>query len=961
MSNQDQELAASGELMDSKRVRNLTTPAQEEYERRVAKFTKDLMDIKSEMDASVAHLEDIKDDPNSLKSVQEFVMACAKTYEQLSSKFTTYLSDIRTYDSELERSSHGLIKETVKCKASLIVGRIDSLLKPSLRPKSRHSSSSLSSSKFSENFVERKEAELRAAIVKRKYLEEEANIILQKADLETRLNAIKVEQEIETKQAEVSALKQHAGQFEFPEEDPILRTQAYVESLTKERPTVPQYESYLNPSWHTTEPLTRHSEKLNPATSTQIGPRRLQFNNSKTQQDGNIPRAVTEESLPDLPYVSSSPVLNPAAVPYRPLYCETSPPVDNNNNASQPVADLTKFLMKKDLILARISKYDDNPSLFYTWKLTFKNVVEELGVTPMEELDMLIRYLGVESARQALVIRKCNADNPTTALRLVWERLEERFGAPELIESSLRRQISLFPKINYHDLQKLYNLVDLVEEIASVKRQPQYASLFGYFDSPTGINPLVVKLPTALQEKWTVEATKYKKRAAAVYPPFTFFVGFLKDLARMKNDPSFNYSGDSDKTVVHHTRNARNPAVVSVRKTETSVNRDPSEASDLPRCPVHHTRHSLNECNSFRSRPIEDRKQFIMKQGLCFKCCGAKKHRAKDCTYHVKCIVCSGPHPGALHEDTRHQEKIGKSTHEGEERTERVSSSCTQICGTTHGTSRSCAKIVPARIYHEDSKHHSRTVYAIIDDQSNHSLASSAFFDAFDQNTPTHQYTLVSCSGSVTTSGRRASGFKIESWDGSCSLALPTLIECTEFPNNREEIPDRCVAENFTYLTDIKDHIPELMEDVQIEILIGRDLIDAHIVQDQRKGTSGMPYAQKLPLGWVVIGMVCLSALHIPDKITVNKTHILGNGRPSILQPCENKLHVKDNIFVKTEHDEKVAPSIEDNVFLDLMDENSVGIQMVIGKHLYHSDPRGSLYQTTEYRLLIEHCPLTAV
>ena len=132
-------------------------------------------------------------------------------------------------------------------------------------------------------------------------------------------------------------------------------------------------------------------------------------------------------------------------------------------------------------------------------------------------------------------------------------------------------------------------------------------------------------------------------------------------------------------------------------------------------------------------------------------------------------------------------------------------------------------------------------------------MTSSAFFDAFDQNTPTHQYTLVSCSGSVTTSGRRASGFKIESWDGSCSLTLPTLIECTEFPNNREEIPDRCVAENFTYLTDIKDHIPELMEDVQIEILIGRDLIDARIVQDQRKGTSGMPYAQKLPnhlVGW---------------------------------------------------------------------------------------------------------------
>jgi hypothetical protein len=83
--------------------------------------------------------------------------------------------------------------------------------------------------------------------------------------------------------------------------------------------------------------------------------------------------------------------------------------------------------------------------------------------------------------------------------------------------------------------------VDLVEEIVSVKRQPQYASLFAYFDAPTGINPLVLKLPTALQDKWTYEATKYKKRKAAVYPPFTFFVKFLKEMAQMKNDPSFNY------------------------------------------------------------------------------------------------------------------------------------------------------------------------------------------------------------------------------------------------------------------------------------------------------------------------------------------------------------------------------------------------------------------------------------
>lgn len=148
--------------------------------------------------------------------------------------------------------------------------------------------------------------------------------------------------------------------------------------------------------------------------------------------------------------------------------------------------------------------------------------MKEISATPSEELDVLVSHLDIDSSGQAATIRKCNADNPETALKLVWEKLEERYGAPELIESSLRRQISSFTKIGNHDLKRLYNLVDLVEEIASGISQ----SLFGHFDSPTGINPIVAKLPTYLQDKWTAEATKYKKRESVVYPPFTFFITF---------------------------------------------------------------------------------------------------------------------------------------------------------------------------------------------------------------------------------------------------------------------------------------------------------------------------------------------------------------------------------------------------------------------------------------------------
>lgn len=95
-----------------------------------------------------------------------------------------------------------------------------------------------------------------------------------------------------------------------------------------------------------------------------------------------------------------------------------------------------------------------------------------------------------------------------------------------------------------------------------------------------------------------------------------------------------------------------------------------------------------------------------MSHGLCFRCCGPKKHPAKECTNNVSCDVRNGSRPAALHEDNRrHEGEKGKDTtctmHENEARVEMVVSTCTQVCGKIQETSKSCAKIIPARIYHD--------------------------------------------------------------------------------------------------------------------------------------------------------------------------------------------------------------------------------------------------------------------
>lgn len=104
----------------------------------------------------------------------------------------------------------------------------------------------------------------------------------------------------------------------------------------------------------------------------------------------------------------------------------------------------------------------------------------------------------------------------------------------------------------------------------------------------------------------------------------------------------------------------------------------------------------------------------------------------------------------------------------------------------------------------------------MIHDQSNRSLATSTFFDAFSVSSPETEYVLSTCSGRSVTSGRRVSGFVVCSLEGTLTLRLPSPIECNEIPNNRSEIPSKTVAHAYSHLCDIEDNIPELDETSKI-------------------------------------------------------------------------------------------------------------------------------------------------
>ena len=661
----------------------------------------------------------------------------------------------------------------------------------------------------------------------------------------------------------------------------------------------------------------------------------------------------------------------------------TLQPPDNEypkSDAPSHFSEFAKFLMRKELFLSRLSKFDDTAENYAIWREGFVETVQELGISHKEEMDLLIRHLGTESRKWALTIRSSNANNPSMACSRIWERLNDRFAAPEIVEASVKKKLDNFPRLSNKDTAKLFDLCDILSQIEALKANPVYSTLFAYYDASSGINPIVAKLPFYLQEKWISKAMTYKTTHGVPYPPFTFFTQFVKDMAKVKNDPCFAISNPSadrsmktekpssfrlphirvKKTNTKLSSGSKTPTTMYAASTSANVANSPvvaqGKVSKTKGCIYHNSEaHSLNFCKAFRTLSVSERKDFLSSKGICHKCC-KDDHSSSNCKETLYCKLCKATtHVAALHYDesranknpaqaaTQHGGEVAQAktpqlsvtsqvslpnvpnpvgkTHGGEDTA--VNSKCTLICSDPTSRSKSCAKTFLVKVYPENKPELGVWCYAILDDQCNCSLAKSELFDLFDRQSKRVSYRLATCAGVTSTSGRSTRNYTIMSWHNSHETHVPLLVECDNIPNIREEIPTPAIAQGHAHLSDIAEYIPPLVPEAEILLIIGRDVPSAHCIFDQRIGPANAPLAQKTSLGWAIIGEVCYNSACVPPVISNFKTSYVHDRRPSIVAPCDNQIHISeidDHLFKVTREDDKTAMSIEDKKFLNVMD-----------------------------------------
>jgi len=292
---------------------------------------------------------------------------------------------------------------------------------------------------------------------------------------------------------------------------------------------------------------------------------------------------------------------------------------------------------------------------------------------------------------------------------------------------------------------------------------------------------------------------------------------------------------------------------INVKKTEMKTDRKIEKKN---KCILHGAGHPLNACRLFREKSVQERRNLLKENKICFRCCETEAHSFRNCQAVVICKICQRSHPTAMHTDevARHAaEQSGNGGEQMADQANKISSLCTTLCDGFSG--RSCSKTMLVKVHVRPEQ--TVLVYAMHDDQSNRTLASPALLDKLGVDGAIKKYTLNSCAGSSVISARHVPELCISSADGNSEMTLHNVVEC-DIPGDRSEIPTPDVTRHYPHLRRLTDFIPPLNEEAEIGLIIGRDSLEAHIVKEQVVGKKGEPFAQRLALGWAIVGEVCL-------------------------------------------------------------------------------------------------------
>ncbi len=571
------------------------------------------------------------------------------------------------------------------------------------------------------------------------------------------------------------------------------------------------------------------------------------------------------------PAITVGSTVNPGAGAFQqPPTLNVAAPAFESSSISEPsIRDLVTAVT---LPQPDVPKFSGNPVEYHTFMMAFDTRISTRTSSNTDRLYYLNQYL-LGEAKDA--ISGCLHMNPTVGYPEARRILDQEFGDSYKISSAYLNQIMSWTLIKHDDTVNLRRFAVFLRKCYYAMQGIQDLTILNHLPN---LQTIVSKLPSFLQGKWRdqVSRIKMQEHRSPIFLDLTLFVEAASETA---NDPVFGKvaldklaPGKSSTKTVRPSTVSKQGFTVSVNQTRSS---DPTALSTKQRCLLCDEAHHLDDCDIFRKKGLDERRDFIKSKRACFGCL-EPNHRSNGCLNKITCKVCNKKHPTSLHMENFQpshrltefgaRESVSPSPTASDRGSEasvennpEKQNVQTYTCNVPEDDVFTVLQpIIPVRVSCDNGNTDIIT-YAFLDNGSNGCFLTN---DLLSQLGATGQDTTLkmkTMSGVSYTPAKVVKGLTVSSYSGEFPTQLPKCFTRDHISVDVSQIPHADVLSCWHHLEEAKNEMPPFLTDVPVGLLIGSNcpkvLQPLKVIPSSGNG----PFAVKHLHGWTISGPVWVS------------------------------------------------------------------------------------------------------
>ncbi|XP_077971754.1 uncharacterized protein LOC144425871 [Styela clava] len=610
------------------------------------------------------------------------------------------------------------------------------------------------------------------------------------------------------------------------------------------------------------------------------------------------------------------------------------------NMTLNAVAQLTRAMMagmtdvaniiKQGFTLPQIklSVFDGNVLKYPEFVREFNNYIGSCKLDTATKLNYLISHCTGE-AKEA--IKSCGNLPSEEGYNLARNILHRNYGQTHLIIDAHLNLLCEGPAIKVNDIEAWDKL--LTQARSTFITFSQFG-IRANLDDLTVLRKIVKRFPS--QHLWKFANLANDRYNAGDLVNFDTLLSFMESVSNVNRSGFGKLARESQrKKKVDDLGGTRsNRKVSSFLISEENSSKDiPKRKSHELKCTMCDGSHRLWNCAKFKEKEVSFRHRFVRQKNICFNCL-IPGHWTSRCQSKIHCRVegCDLKHHTLLHfkhskngqtnskvdlrnstDDTQSEKhevsSYSSSKEAGSEPAEKtgahVSSS---FCSSRETASHIRRKVVPVRCWGSDGR--SCDTYAFLDDGSDVSLCTNDLMKRLGIKGIKDEIVLKTLGGVVKTDSARVS-LNIRGLREVHSIHIKGVRVLDRLPSDLEiNIPSNADSLRCNHIQDL--NFPTL-ENAKVEILVGVDAPEAHVISGMRRGKKGQSYAARTALGWALFG---------PDD-TYNQCDESHVDNVSWISLNNERLHEQMEKAFETEFSGcnayDTAPLIEDKAALSIM------------------------------------------